>query len=186
VKKTAAREIFTSAAEIVNQALIEGVHNNHAPLPAVSRPENLARAANRYRQKSRPQDPTSLEFEIDTTFIAEDFFRADVKVDDRRHLVFASEKMIQLLSNAKTWYIYMDGTFKLLSIHGFVRSSDELKQVPLVFVLMSGKRKRDYKKVLKAIRRLWILKIPLVFGNVRIMGCSFHWTQCLWRKIQEI
>jgi hypothetical protein len=25
-----------------------------------------------------------------------------------------------------------------------------------------------------------------VFGNVRIMGCSFHWTQCLWRKIQEI
>ncbi|XP_064647066.1 uncharacterized protein LOC135499935 [Lineus longissimus] len=28
--------------------------------------------------------------------------------------------------------------------------------------------------------------IPLVFGNIHIMGCSFHWAQCLWRKIQEI
>ncbi|XP_076036584.1 uncharacterized protein LOC143022322 [Oratosquilla oratoria] len=66
---------------------------------------------------------------------------------------------------------------------------------------MSGKRK-DYKKVLKAIklmcgtvrvekvvldfeRAVW-QAIPLVLHNVRVMRCAFHWTQCLWRKVQEL
>lgn len=28
--------------------------------------------------------------------------------------------------------------------------------------------------------------VPQVFLSVKIMGCAFHWTQCIWRKIQEI
>ena len=28
--------------------------------------------------------------------------------------------------------------------------------------------------------------IPEVFSDIKIMGCAFHWTQCIWRKIQEI
>ena len=67
---------------------------------------------------------------------------------------------------------------------------------------MSGKRKRDYRKVLKAIKRLtrdrklekFVLDfkqalwraIPLVFPGVLIQGCSFHWAQYIWRKIQDI
>jgi hypothetical protein len=46
----------------------------------------------------------------------------------------------------------MDGTFRvvkdlfqqLFSTHAFVRSGDNMKQIPLVFVIMSGKSTDDY------------------------------------------
>ncbi|XP_076045832.1 uncharacterized protein LOC143028077 [Oratosquilla oratoria] len=116
--------------------------------------------------------------------------------------------MDKLLSNSKTWYL--DGTFKvvkdpfsqLFTVHAFVCSDDNINQVPLALVLMSRKRKKYYKKVLKALklmcatvqvekvvldfeRAVWEA-IPLVLDNVRVMGCAFHWTQCLWRKVKEL
>jgi len=59
----------------------------------------------------------------------------------------------------------MDSTFKalikepfgqLFDIHGFVRSGDNLKQVPLYFAAMSHRhrKKRDYVAVLAAVLRL--------------------------------
>ncbi|XP_071810737.1 uncharacterized protein [Apostichopus japonicus] len=146
VKKTAAREIFTSAAEIVNKVMLEeGIQEATEPLEALQKPVNLARRAIRHRQKMRPAEPQDLQFEIDESHIPSDFLRKDGK----RHLMFASDKMIELLSKSKTWYI--DGTFKvvddpfsqLMSIHSFVRSGDNMKQVPLMFVLMSAKREKD-------------------------------------------
>jgi hypothetical protein len=84
---------------------------------------------------------------LDTSFLPEGIFRKDVKVKERRHLLFATDTMLHLLSKAKTWYI--DGTFKLvkhpftqmLSIHAFIKNEDDqIKQVPLLFALMSGKK----------------------------------------------
>lgn len=93
-------------------------------------------------------DDAFLESTID-----EPFLRRDVIVGTSRHLIFATTKQLELLSNAKTWYI--DGTFKviskpfyqLLSVHGFVKSGEDVKQLPLCFIMMSDKRKKSYKKV---------------------------------------
>ena len=65
-----------------------------------------------------------------------------------------TDHQLQLLADAKTWY--MDATFRvvnkpwlqLFSIHSFIRSGREMKQVPLVFCFMSGKRKKDYYEVI--------------------------------------
>ena len=202
VRNRAKSELFVPAAEIVETALVP--YATRPDLPSIA---NLARAANRARQSSRPEDPVDLDFEINTDYIPEISLRGDVKVDERRHLIFATNHMLNVLCRAKIWYL--DGTFKivkepftqLFSIHAFVKSDSGIKQLPLVFVLMSGKRKKDYRKVLKVILEalpsppvvqnavmdfelsLW-KAFPKVYPGVEIRGCSFHWTQAVWRKIQ--
>ena len=67
---------------------------------------------------------------------------------------------------------------------------------------MSGKRKKDYRNVLRVIKgimkstklekivldfenEVW-RAIPYVFPDVLVHGCAFHWAQCIWRKVQLI
>ena len=178
-------------------------------MPTLARPEHLARAANRCRQSKRPQDPVDLDFTMDESNIPEGFLRADIETRGKRHLIFATEEQLTLLSKAKRWYV--DGTFKLcrppftqlFTINAFVRQDDHAKQVPLLFVLMSSKRKHDYKKVLKKVLRMLPTTPSVeqvtadfetavwgafrkVLPEVQLLGCAFHWNQALWRKVQEL
>ena len=121
--------------------------------------------------------------------------------------MFASQRQLELLGRAKRWYV--DATFnvvkppftQLWSIHAFVKSGDDTKQLPLLFCVMSGKRKRNYRAVLRAVIRslptqpavkeivleaaTWNA-ISSVLQDVSMMGCCFHWTQAVWGKIQEV
>ena len=91
--------------------------------------------------------------QLDEDFLPANFLRTDIRSSRRRHLLFATDKQLQVPAASKTWY--MDGTFKivgapfaqLLSIHAFLKYDGTMKQVPLVFTLMSGRTKKDYKKV---------------------------------------
>ena len=116
--------------------------------------------------------------------------------------------MISILSEAKNWYI--DATFKvihkpftqLFSIHAFVKSGESAKQIPLLFAIISGKRKQDYVGVFSATKTflpavnvktitldfeaaMW-QAVAEVFPTVTRLGCFFHWSQAIWYKVQEL
>ena len=98
----------------------------------------------------------------------------------------------------------MDGTFKrcrqpftqLLTLNAFVKNDDHVKQLPLFFVIVSGRKRRDYKAVLDAVTSIlprppWVTKVMLdlekaVLSALRrtLPDVSFHWSQALWRKVE--
>ena len=79
--------------------------------------------------------------------------RGDVRVGDRRHLIFYTDTQLQLMAQADRWY--MDGTFKIIrqpfmqlfSVHAFIKQDGQSKMIPLVFIMMSCRRTKDYKAV---------------------------------------
>ena len=208
-------DLFRSANEIVEDALHDMLDDKYnGPCKAFANPCNLARYGNRARQRMRPQDPNTLDFDFDYDFEGHNFLKADIRRKSQRHLLFATDDSLSLLSKAKTWY--MDGTFKvvhkpfvqLFSVHAFVQdeNSHSSKQVPLVFCLMSKRRFKDYKSIFKELLNLldtnslpcrvetivcdfekatW-QAVRDLFPNVRLLGCFFHWSQAVLRKLKAI
>ncbi|KAK3109010.1 hypothetical protein FSP39_021126 [Pinctada imbricata] len=148
-------------------------------------------------------------YELATAGRARTVLRTDIRVDNERHLIFATDRQLGVLATAKTWYI--DATFKvvrapiyqMLSVHAFIRSGSEIKQVPLAFALLSRRRTKDYIAVYKAIVRLLphapqvkVIVMDLeaamwaaarrVMPTCTLRGCAFHWAQAVWRKCQKL
>ena len=87
---------------------------------------------------------TCSSFQVDTDHLqSQDFLVGDIRVDSGRYLIFATQTQLQILQQAKRWFC--EGTFKIVAdpftqlqlIHAFVKKGDSLKQIPLVFCLMS-------------------------------------------------
>ena len=107
------------------------------------------------RLKSRPVEPKTLTDRIDLSYInAEELLISEVLMEkdgvvEARHLILGTNEQLSLLQQCST--IYVDGTFKctrppfqqLFGIHTFLRSGQNIKQVPLINVLMTRREKNN-------------------------------------------
>ena len=209
VKDEAVRNVFEPASNVVDRVLVDVDVNVDAPMPSLPTITNLARAANYHRRRNKPQDPSDLEFVLQKDHIPKDFLVSDIRVGNHRHLIFATTPMLSLLHKALQWFV--DATFKvvkapfyqLLSVHAFVKREGAIKQIPLVYVLMSARHTRDYKAVFEAIllkfdtpaavrcvvsdfeAAIWRAVKEVFWSGVEHHGCTFHWGQAVWRKLQD-
>jgi len=159
-----------------------------------------------FTAENNKQTVTDLSTQLPWTFellddhVPSQFLRGDVHKNGTRHLIFAMDAQVEFLTNVKMWYV--DATFKvikqpftqLFSIHAFVKKDGELMQTPLAFIVMSRRRRKDYKRVFRAL----IAALPsrprvqavvsdfeatvwsaarVVLPGVLQRGCAFYFSQ---------
>ena len=119
-------------------------------------------------------------------------------------IIFATPTNISLLKQSDEWY--MDGTFKtcpslfyqLYSIHAKLSCG---KSVALVYALLPSKSSLTYRTLLRRLADVLdgysprlihvdfelavITELTRIFPNVNILGCSFHFNQSIYRRIQS-
>ena len=198
----------TSASAIVYPLMQEHLPPG-LPLDALPTVKQLSDNANYYRRKQRPRHPKHIDFDILQQRIPEGYLQDDIRVDSARHIFLATPTQLELLANVKTWYL--DATFKLIkkpfyqlfTINAFIRSGSSVKQIPLAMIIMSRRKKKDYKKVLQSVldklphaprlqrtvldfeQALW-RALEQVLPNAERKGCAFHYSQCIWRYAQSL
>ncbi|WAR06144.1 LOW QUALITY PROTEIN: hypothetical protein MAR_021513 [Mya arenaria] len=154
IRQEAVRDIHAPAGRVFDDKMVETFGRDDFNLP---HPRTLVRQLNRAREKLRPQEPTSLDFEFDADYLGEKFLVGDVRVGDERHMMLATADQICLLQRARTWYL--DGTFRVV-----LRKIVELMDVAPVVEAFT----MDFEAGLwQALRE--------VFPRSKLHGCGFHW-----------
>jgi hypothetical protein len=109
---------------------------------------------------------------------------------------------LKILKKTTNWLV--DGTFKsctlgfyqLFTIHGHTYG----KSFPLMYCLLSDKTKQSYRKIFSYLKEKEIipkficldLEMAVISASLDVfqfsknVGYSFHFGQCLWRKIQNL
>ncbi|KAL3692881.1 hypothetical protein R1sor_006532 [Riccia sorocarpa] len=156
----------------------------------------------------QPAAPVSIgDFQLKGNFSVtnngEQFLLADTGGERNRILVFATGRNLELLYQCRHWMA--DGTFKSAPQH-FVQiwtihivKSDVV--IPVVYALLPNKQKESNIRVLRILKERHVRLDPEliltdfeeseirafkeVFPAARLRGCYFHFSQCIWRKIQS-
>ena len=207
-----AREEVTPVPTLYNEALVElstqPDRSDVAPtLPTYS---SFKSSMYRSRRKRLPPLPKT-RAEIDLTgdwvnSLSGERSRNEGSSD--RILIFSTDAMLRLLCDLEA--LYVDGTFQvcpsmfmqLFTINGFVSG----QQFPLVYALLPSKSRADYNRMFTYLKEelqnrglqmspqsvmadfelAVIQSLEMQLPGVEIQGCYFHFSQCLWRKVQAL
>lgn len=168
--------------------------------------------AKRFRSKFIPPLPTDIE----DVHIEDEWARTWKGERFLSHLdndwgiaIFTTSKMLRVLQQCRR--VFIDGTFRtaphpytqFVTIHGDLNGF----VVPLVFCLTTGKTIGQYRQILQHVkqevrrvtrRRFKPSRMVLDFEQslmmavetelpaCRLSGCYFHFTQSLWRNLQQL
>ena len=142
--------------------------------------------------------------QLRSTLRGENFLLHDSGSDsENRFFIFGSEANLDTLTD--NWKWFADGTFKvapqlfyqLTTIHALVQGT----VLPMLYLFLQRKDAATYKEALNAVKTLrprmnpqsflcdyeqaFHIAVRDVFGNdVTLVGCLFHFGQCIWRKVQ--
>ena len=137
---------------------------------------------NTYRAKGREKNVSNLDFTLNRNAIPDDFLLADIEIDGNRHLIFGLEKIMDIMKNAAVYYL--DGTFRvvnkpfmqLYTIHAFVNNDTNSKQIPMIYILMSGRRMVDYLAVFR--------KKKEIIGDEEIKRFVLDYERAAWTALR--
>ncbi|CAF3119123.1 unnamed protein product [Rotaria sp. Silwood2] len=167
-----------------------------------------------YRQRAQnyPKLPSSIiglmipdPWKLDR--YGEPFLLIDETYGEDRLLMFASDWSLKFLGSCSQWH--SDGTYKcrpLLFSQVYIIFGFNSMMIPCVYCLSTKQDENIYMKILHNLLRIVQQKgihfVPeritcdyelaainafrSVFPQVHISGCFFHFSQSLWRKIQEL
>lgn len=162
--------------------------------------------------EQNPKNCVSVEFPSSLLELpnGEHFLIADRVINPgKRICIFGGMHANQLMSRGSI--CLFDGTFRscpkqftqIYTIHVDVGSNEyETNICPAIFALLPDKQESTYKIMLEIIKKWcpsWspelvkvdfeasmMTAIKSTFPQTQISGCSFHFGQCLWRKIQTL
>ena len=222
-----ARSVATTAAvprRILSETLIGLSQEAQARAP---KRKALAARIRRKRRREEEYDPepANADFLVPEKYqvakhgennvrflLHDDIENVEDEDDNEDHLpriiVFASDRMLQILQESTTWI--MDGTFKvaprlvfqLYTIHAVVQRGTGTETYPCVYALLPNKTTETYVRLLNVVRNAQPMQatptmimidfenaskaaVNQVFPNATVSGCFFHLCQSLWRNIQS-
>ena len=208
------RQVFNEVLHAAVDNL-RGLHSEELLGRALPTYDSIATILQRTRNNVRPPLPKSmgdisLEDPWTKTWDGREFLLFDnsLKRDKSdRILGFSTDELIECLCSAET--IVMDGTFRavpslfrqLCSLHVIYHG----QMIPVVYFLLPDKEKITYSRMFGLIQTCAaslnvsfkpmkfltdfeaaiLQSIHEVFPEATRKGCLFHFSQCIWRSVQE-
>lgn len=165
-----------------------------------------------YNERNRVLGAPKLRFKSCKEVIIPEKFKtfllAEYEDDDKKILLFCSQKAIRLIKKGRFMHILGDGTFssspkgfkQLYTIHGVDEHTSNI--IPLIYCLLPDKKLETYTVVFRIIKSQFqdwqpekitvdfelapMKAIRRVFPSVVVKGCFYHLNRCLFRKAKAL
>ena len=210
IKNLLKKTVAEGMGQHSKRQIFDRVTREHSRGSEVSFPE-IERSLHRAQRRGQPKVPSSAAEAcqlLQEEGIAMEYGRnMQMMLDDDTGeiaLVFYSPDMERFLAGAES--INFDGTFfvvpsqfyQLFSIHFLYKDHT----FPLFYVLMTSKSASLYLKVFQFIKNRFPDFSPMssmsdfevassdafqtVYPDAELFHCHFHYSQCIWRKVQKV